>query len=138
MISRRILLVAVGSMFLFCEVESDSSAAEQKIKLLIIDGQNNHNWKQTTPVLRSFLKASGKFSVDVATTPPRLRGKTSAEQKVEIANNWKSFRPEFKKYDVILSNYNGQMWPDQASSNFGIAWTAARGTVAAPSMTRLN
>ena len=29
------------------------SAADEKIKVLIIDGQNNHNWKQTTPVLKN-------------------------------------------------------------------------------------
>jgi len=63
---------------------------------LIIDGQNNHNWKATTPVLEGILKRSGKFSVDVATSPPK--GDKALAQ----------FRPELKKYSVVVLNYNGE------------------------------
>ena len=40
------------------------------MKALIVDGQNNHDWKASTPHLRQILEASGLFSVDVATTAP--------------------------------------------------------------------
>ncbi len=36
------------------------------------------------------------------TTPPR-----GAE-----AGAWKGFRPQFSDYDVVLSNYNGETWPE--------------------------
>lgn len=73
----------------------------EKLDLLIIDGQNNHNWKATTPVLEAFLEKTGRFEVDVITSPPAKSPEGA----------WESFRPEFAKYDVVLSNYNGELWP---------------------------
>ena len=40
-------------------------------KALIVDGQNSHDWKNTTPVLKKILEDSGLFSVDVATSPAK-------------------------------------------------------------------
>ena len=40
-----------------------------KINVLIIDGQNNHNWKGTTPPIKEMLEKTGKFTVDVLTSP---------------------------------------------------------------------
>jgi HEAT repeat protein/type 1 glutamine amidotransferase len=67
------------------------------IKALIIDGQNNHDWKATTPVLKSLLEETGLFKVDVATSPGK-------------GQPMDSFKPDFDKYDVIVSNYNGDDW----------------------------
>jgi type 1 glutamine amidotransferase len=76
-----------------------AGAAEKKIKVLIIDGQNNHNWQQTTPVLKKIYEDAGRFTVDVATSPPK-------GMKDELAK----FRPPLAKYDVVVSNYNGEPW----------------------------
>ncbi len=76
--------------------------AADPLKLLIIDGQNNHDWKATTPVLKAALEKTGRFQVDVATTPPA----NSPEAE------WAKFRPKFADYAVVLSNYNGELWPD--------------------------
>lgn len=65
-------------------------------KVLLIDGQNNHNWRATTPVLKKILEASGLFTVEVATTPPK---------------DTAGFEPKFSDYAVVVSNYNGQPWP---------------------------
>ena len=45
-------------------------AAPEKIKVLIVDGQNNHAWATTTPLLKCILENAGRFTVDVSTTPP--------------------------------------------------------------------
>ena len=45
--------------------------AADRLKLLIIDGQNNHNWKAMTPPMKADLEATGRFTVDVATTPDK-------------------------------------------------------------------
>jgi type 1 glutamine amidotransferase len=79
------------------------ATAAEKLRLLIVDGQNNHNWKAMTPPMKAALEGSGQFVVDVATAPP----------KDAPADAWKSFRPEFARYDVVLSNYNGQPWPQE-------------------------
>lgn len=68
------------------------------IKALIVDGQNNHDWRHTTPILKTALESSGRFTVEVATSPPQ--GRSLAD-----------FKPDFAKYEVIVSNYNGQDWP---------------------------
>lgn len=84
-----------------------SVAADDKIKVLIIDGQNNHNWQQTTPVLKKQLEATGKFAVDVATSPP-------ANKKEEMAK----FRPKLADYAVVVSNYNGAPWGKDLNDDF--------------------
>ncbi|MGL6096783.1 MAG: ThuA domain-containing protein [Fimbriiglobus sp.] len=74
-----------------------------KLRVLIVDGQNNHAWKATTPVLKSALEDAGRFAVDVATTPPR---------------NTTGFRPKFTDYQVVVSNYNGAAWPAETRADF--------------------
>jgi len=75
------------------------------IKVLLVDGQNNHKWQETTPILVDYLKKAGLFEVDVATSPPK-------------GEDMSSFRPEFADYDVVVSNYNGAPWSDQAQDDF--------------------
>ena len=82
--------------------------SDGKLKVLILDGQNNHNWKSTTPVMEHAFESSGRFSVDVSTSPSK---KGSDEQ-------WDAWRPDFSKYDVVVSNYNGQMWPGEVRTAF--------------------
>jgi len=78
------------------------------IKVLILDGQNNHKWKETTPVLEEIYGTNEKFTVEVSTTP----GKKAPKE------DWESWRPDFSKYDVVVSNYNGQMWPGEVRKGF--------------------
>src|SRR5437763_1822140 len=75
-----------------------SASAAEKIKALIIDGQNNHKWQITTPILKAALESSGLFTVDVATTAPK---------------STEGFKPDFSKYGVVVSNYNGAEWPEE-------------------------
>ena len=81
-------------------IQDISRANKKIIKALIVDGQNNHDWKATTPVLKGLLEETGLFEVDVATSP-------SKGQPMD------SFRPIFPKYDVIVANYTGDEWPKQ-------------------------
>ena len=81
-----------------------TSMAEDKLKALIVDGQNNHNWKGTTPVLKKILENSGRFTVDVATSPG--------------GNDLSGFRPVFADYQVVVSNYNGAAWSKETQAAF--------------------
>jgi len=81
---------------------------DKKMKVLIIDGQNNHNWKATTPVLVEALESCGQFQVTVSTSPP---GGANGEA-------WDKWRPAFSKADTVLSNYNGQDWPEEVQKSF--------------------
>ncbi len=73
----------------------------EKLKALIVDGQNNHDWKATTPVLKSCLESSGLFTVAVATSPP-------------AGQDLRNFHPSFSDYRVVISNYNGDRWSKPA------------------------
>jgi len=75
------------------------------LKALIVDGQNNHNWKGTTPLIRDILEETELFTVDVATSPPR-------------GGDMSSFKPDFAAYDVVVSNYNGASWPEETRQAF--------------------
>lgn len=59
----------IASLLLLASAATLSAA--DKIKVLIVDGQNNHKWDITTPVLKHALESSGAFTVDVSTSPPK-------------------------------------------------------------------
>jgi len=84
-------------------IQDLSKSNKRILKALIVDGQNNHNWKGTTPVLKSLLEETGLFAVDVATSPAK-------------GQPMDTFRPNFAKYDVIVSNYTGADWPKQTQN----------------------
>ena len=77
----------------------------EPLKALIVDGQNNHNWRETTPVLKQLLEETGLFTVDVATSP-------------EQGQDMGGFKPNFAAYDVVVSNYNGDSWPEETKQAF--------------------
>ncbi len=78
---------------------------EKVFKTLLIDGQNNHNWQQTTPMIRATLESTGRFKVDVATAPP-------------AGGDMSKFNPKFADYDVVVSNYNGEPWSEAIQKAF--------------------
>jgi type 1 glutamine amidotransferase len=104
------------------------ATAQEKIKILIVDGQNNHNYKAMTPFMKEQLEKTGLFSVDVSTTPPaapRPAKNETPEQAAErekkageIKAQWELWRPRFKDYKVVLSNYNGEPWPAEVNGAF--------------------
>lgn len=112
-----------------------------KLRVLILDGQNNHKWQETTPLLRAILESSGRFSVDVSTAPakpvePRLAKDATPAQKATHAElmrafalgeaeriatapaRWEKWRPRFSDYAAVISNYNGESWPEEVRAAF--------------------
>lgn len=108
---KNLFLTAVLAGVLLATLAPQALAADHKgkIKVLIIDGINNHNWKDTTPLLKQYLEKTGRFTVDVSTTPSSR--KTSSEE-------WTRWRPNFSNYQVVLSNYNGPAWPLEVRKAF--------------------
>jgi uncharacterized protein len=128
--------------WLLLAVTCSSMQAAEKLKALIVDGQNNHSWKTTTPVLKWILEDCGRFTVDVSTTPqsagnpPHMPKDATPQQKaahatmmakwkadkaeIEQANveAWKQWRPKFSNYNVIVMNYTGERWPDEVRADF--------------------
>lgn len=63
-----------------------------KIRVLILSGENNHDWRTTTPCLRRFLLNTGRFDVRVNEEPTGMTASTLAV------------------YDVVVLDYNGPRW----------------------------
>jgi type 1 glutamine amidotransferase len=102
---RKILSWALALIALWGAV-SATNAGEKKLRVVIVDGWNNHLWPLTTPIMKKALEDSGKFTVEISTSPKR-------NQEKLIPADWKSgpFPPDLSKFDVLLSNYNGPAWP---------------------------
>lgn len=67
------------------------------LKVLLVDGQNNHDWKTTSPVLKQILEENGLATVEVATSPAK-------------GEDMSGFAPNFAAFQVVVSNYNGALW----------------------------
>jgi type 1 glutamine amidotransferase len=76
----------IVSVVFFCHVQMH--AAEPVLRVLVFSGQNNHNWRATTPKLKTILESSRQFAVDVTEHPEQC----DAEM--------------LQRYDVLLSNWN--------------------------------
>lgn len=74
-------------------------AADHKLKAVIVDGVNNHDWAAGTAAITNILESTGRFTVDEATYPKL---------------------PDFARYDVVINNFNGGhtssgvRWPPEA------------------------
>ncbi len=76
------------------------------IRVMLIDGQNNHrNMFDGSRFMKQVLEETGLFKVDIVTTPP-------------AGGDMTAFQPDFSRYDVVLSNYNGDSWTEQTKLAF--------------------
>jgi len=98
------LLILIGA-----PTRAEDMKESKKIRVLLVDGQNNHNWKATTPIMKKALEDCGRFTVEVATSPPKPNAK-DADAVAKYKEAMAKFRPDLSKCDVVLSNYNGDPW----------------------------
>ncbi|MEI6276774.1 MAG: DUF6807 family protein [Prolixibacteraceae bacterium] len=75
-----------------CGYASSSSIKSKPIKVLVLSGSNNHEWKKTTPLLVRILDEANLFVTAVTEKPDTLK------------------YIDLKKFDLLLCNAN--TWPD--------------------------
>jgi type 1 glutamine amidotransferase len=93
----KIVAVCIALFLLPAEVSKGQSSTTERASLfeqgafraLILTGQNNHDWRATTPLLRTLLLKTGRFDVRVNEEPTGMTSATLAP------------------YDVVILNYNG-------------------------------
>jgi type 1 glutamine amidotransferase len=86
--------------------QTTARSIKKALQVLLIDGQNNHDtWKAGSTWMQGELEATGLFKVDIARTP-------------EPGQVLSAFLPAFSKYDVVVSNYNGDPWPEATQKAF--------------------
>lgn len=86
---RRHILIAF-SFTVICSCMNRKT--DDLIKVLILSGNNNHEWQKTTPLLLRIYKDSRLFEINITEKPDTLTYN------------------ELKKFDVVVSNWNS--WPD--------------------------
>lgn len=98
-------LLAVGAF------AAPAIAPAKPIRVLIVDGYSNHDWRLTTALIRGIIEPTGLFDVSVSTAPPTVG-----------APGWDAWRPKFRDYDVVIQNCNdlkgGQKWPREVQAAF--------------------
>jgi len=104
LIARLLPLVVMGG-FLSITTVAGAADVPSPMSVLLIDGQNNHAWKETTPLIKQTLEGSGLFTVEVATTPAK-------------GEDMSTFNPKFSDYQLIVSNYNGDDWSEATRTAF--------------------
>jgi len=106
------------------------ATAAEKLKALIVDGQNNHAvWPKATVMMKQYLEDSGLFEVEVKRTkfisnfareekwlPLAGAGESEGTEKPQPDPD---FSPDFKKYDIVVSNfgYGAADWPENTRRN---------------------
>lgn len=90
-----------------------AAGAREPVKVLLITGQQNHDWEYTSKVHARTLEATGRFKVDTTTNP--------AETLADAA--------KLKGYQVLFLDYNGARWGDAAEKNFVDAVNGGTGVV---------
>ena len=101
-----VLLLALAALF------ASGVSGQGRIRVMLLDGQNNHDWRATTPVLKKILDDAGLFETTVVTAP-------------EVASPaFASFKPDFSQYRVVMMNYNNGIdgkapeWGDELKASF--------------------
>jgi type 1 glutamine amidotransferase len=83
--ARILVSVCVAGAAELCRADEPS-----QLRVLLLSGQNNHDWRQTTPIIRGALEKCGRFVVDVTEHPERVTAETLSAYTV-IVSNWNSF-----------------------------------------------
>jgi len=108
-----------------------SKHPSKKIKVLIVDGQNNHGvWPKSTIMMKQYLEDTGLFEVEINRTKYVWNGKKHKEfltlantgevEHVDKSKTDPDFCPDFKSYNVVVSNFGFKAapWPKKTQKAF--------------------
>jgi len=99
------LVVAIMAVMVLAGLGYCEPAYKPYLKAMIVTGQNNHDWKASSPIFKQILEDSGVFKADLATSPDK-------------GGDMSTFNPQFKDYDVVVLDYNGDMWNEATRQAF--------------------
>ena len=90
-----------------CALSASTSYAQKKvIKTMMIAGQDgSHYWRGACEAMKQILENSGMFKVDFVFTP-------------DFGGDINTFKPDFAKYNLVVVNYGGEVWPEPVQKAF--------------------
>ena len=107
------------------------AGANAQIKVLIVDGQNNHVvWPKSTIMMKQYLEETGLFEVDIYRSKYTWKAEREEEylakagvgetQDLKDPTSDPDFAPTFKNYDVVVSNFGWKAapWPEKTKKAF--------------------
>ncbi|MFK7934162.1 MAG: ThuA domain-containing protein [Saprospiraceae bacterium] len=111
--------VFVSCLILFLAIPA---IGQNKLKALIIDGQNNHVvWPKSTIMMKQYLEESNLFEVDIQRTQYIWKAErekdylplaeTIATENLAEPKTDPDFSPNFANYDVVISNFGWKAAP---------------------------
>lgn len=112
--NRSLLLSALclsACLGLSAQPDPQPDASKSAVKVLLLTGRNNHNWKATTPALRQILEKAGGFKVDTIVPPEGLSSKKLAGYDV-IVSDWNSWGRGGKEVEAAWTAENRKAYLD--------------------------
>ena len=126
MLSRKLLFA-----LLLSSLTVISACGQDPIKVLIVDGQNNHDqWPKITYMLKEHMEDTDLFTVDVDRSAYTWKGDDYLSEfavegagettSVEEPKSDPNFHPDFSAYDVVVCNFgwNAAPWPTETQKAF--------------------
>lgn len=128
-----VLVFSFATLIMSCASQSDSTVvndSSNKLKVLIVDGQNNHNvWPKSTFMMKQMLERTNRFDVSIYRSIPIWKStKYAANFPLNDGKSYQEgepvadpmFLPKFEDYDVIVSNFGWKAaeWPEKTRVSF--------------------
>ena len=114
-----------------CSKEMRNPSPSETIRVLIVDGQNNHSvWPKSTVMMKQYLEETGLFEVEIARTRFLWQGEklrpeyplNDGVERMDLAESQMDpeFVPKFEDYDVVISNFGWKAadWPETTQKAF--------------------
>ena len=92
--TRFLFVTALGAALL--SAQSAAPAGPPKLQALIITGQNGHDWKGTTPILKQALEDTGRFEVRVTEEFRGAGPETLAPYDLVVLNYYERNKPALR------------------------------------------
>ncbi|MEW4925155.1 ThuA domain-containing protein [Algibacter sp. 2305UL17-15] len=113
------------------QTNSTSKVTKTQLRVLIMDGENNHAiWPKTTVMLQDYLEETGLFKVDITRKAYTWKGEKLIEKfpltppikttPVKEPKYDPNFKPDFSNYDLVVSNlgWKASDLPDETKASF--------------------
>jgi len=98
-------IIKIMTLVTVMMLSAGSLNAKKPVKVMILTGQNNHDWGKSSVILKSYLDNSNLFDAELVVSPP---------EKSDMS----SFNPDFSAFDVIVLDYFGAEWPEATKTAF--------------------